>query len=170
MLEHRRGANPHGELATDRAAAILPRVGAPSKTRPLTVEVGGFGVGMRLVERYTPDQIETAMQSIGLADHVPYLLTRLSTTQAHVTLAGNAPNPDHAYPDMPGAIMRLYDALGSWQAVADELGLSKAYWWRVAHNRLAPSAEAVGRLEAHVTGEMPGTSTSAESIAYEQEG
>ena len=110
------------------------------------------------------------MEGIGLADHVSDLLAALSRPRARVTRPGNAPDSERAYPDMPSAIARLYDVLGSWQAVADELGLSKAYWWRVAHNRLAPSAEAVGRLEAHVTGEMPGTSTSAESIAYEQEG
>ena len=56
---------------------------------------------------------------------------------------------------MATGLRTLHERLGTWQRVADTLGFSRAYWWRVAHGRLAPSADVLGRWEAHNDSRWP---------------
>ncbi len=34
------------------------------------------------------------------------------------------------------SVLRLHERLGSWEAVADVLGYSPAFWWKVAHGKI----------------------------------
>ena len=60
----------------------------------------------------------------------------------------NARSGDEVY-HMTLSLWTLYEALGTWQAVADELALSKPYVWRVAHGDLVPSAAALAKWEEY---------------------
>lgn len=62
---------------------------------------------------------------------------------------GNAPGSDTAYQDMAQGLRTLYGVLGSWAAVGAEVGLTKAYAWRVAHGELMPSAQALAKWRAY---------------------
>ena len=61
---------------------------------------------------------------------------------------GNARIGDEAY-QMALGLWSLYEVAGSWQAVADEVGLSKAYCWRVCHGTLTPSAAALAKWQEY---------------------
>jgi len=42
---------------------------------------------------------------------------------------------NHGHKDAQ-AVLRLYERLGSWEAVADALGYSAAFWWKVSGDKI----------------------------------
>ncbi len=47
------------------------------------------------------------------------------------------------------AVLRLYKRLGSWEAVADALGYSAAFWWKVSGGKIKrPLSEELRRCLA----------------------
>lgn len=101
---------------------------------------------------YTLAEVEAAARRVGIDGKTPALLAALQRDRGRVTFAGNARIEDRPYPDMAEGLKRLYVKLGSWRAVGEVIGKSKAYAWRVAHGDLTPSAEALSRYQAYEKG------------------
>ena len=99
---------------------------------------------------YTLLEVERAAEETGIDQ--PLAQALLEALQGPRYRQSNAQNEATAYQDMTQGLTALYDTLGTWRRVAEAVGLSKAYAWRVAHGTLVPSAEAMARYRTYMGG------------------
>ena len=58
----------------------------------------------------------------------------LDPVQKHDLTTVRSPDTE-THPDSV-LVWTLHDKLGSWQAIADALGFSGMFWWKVAHGKI----------------------------------